>query len=364
MCLPIIRSPRFGVENTSRAAPARHRSCSPIRGCRRSARASSSPLAPIGRSPTRKPTAPRRTSITRTASGSGVPEGGKDYAFGDTFPHEALFDQLAGVSFTKGCYVGQEVVSRMKNRGTTRKRVVPVVGRAALPAPGAPIAAGDVEIGTLGSIEGEHGLALVRIDRVGGVRGRRAKRCAPAMSPFASSCRAGPRSRSPRRLRRREPRPHERKVARRSRPLPVGRRRHRVPPLSRRRVGRAADCATKPCLRSSSWKAFRRACRGSPSCGGARPSAAPSRTSIPSASPTIGQRDVARLMKDEGIVRNRAKIEATIDNAKAYAKLRERTSLKAFLWGFLDDGPVQNRHKHDVGHPGRDRDCRSASPRL
>ena len=51
----------------------------------------------------------------------GVPEGGKDYAFGDAFPHEAGFDQLNGVSFTKGCYVGQEVVSRMQNRGTVRR---------------------------------------------------------------------------------------------------------------------------------------------------------------------------------------------------------------------------------------------------
>ncbi len=59
----------------------------------------------------------------------------------------------------------------------------------------------------------------------------------------------------------------------------------------------------------------------------------------------FGKRDVKRLMKDEGIVRNRAKIEATIDNAKAYAKLCESTSLRAFLWGFLDKGPVQNRHK-------------------
>ena len=55
--------------------------------------------------------------------------------------------------------------------------------------------------------------------------------------------------------------------------------------------------------------------------------------------------DVERLMQDEGIVRNRAKIEATIDNAKSYAKLAERTSLRAFLWGFLDKGPLQNRHK-------------------
>ena len=56
-------------------------------------------------------------------------------------------------------------------------------------------------------------------------------------------------------------------------------------------------------------------------------------------------KDVARLMKDEGIVRNRAKIEATIDNAKAYVRLSERTSLREFLFGFLDAGPVQNRHQ-------------------
>ena len=48
----------------------------------------------------------------------GVPEGGKDYALGDTFPHEADLDLLNGVSFSKGCFVGQEVVSRMQHRGT------------------------------------------------------------------------------------------------------------------------------------------------------------------------------------------------------------------------------------------------------
>jgi folate-binding protein YgfZ len=95
----------------------------------------------------------------------GVPEGGKDYPFGDTFPHEALFDQLRSVSFTKGCYVGQEVVSRMEHRGTARKRVVPVAGEAELPAPGAEIKAGEVTIGTLGSVAGDRGLALLRLDR-------------------------------------------------------------------------------------------------------------------------------------------------------------------------------------------------------
>jgi folate-binding protein YgfZ len=95
----------------------------------------------------------------------GVPEGGRDYAYGDTFPHEALFDQLHGVSFEKGCYVGQEIVSRMQHRGTARKRIVPVRGEADLPAPGTPVSAGGVEIGMLGSNAARDGLALVRLDR-------------------------------------------------------------------------------------------------------------------------------------------------------------------------------------------------------
>jgi tRNA-modifying protein YgfZ len=95
----------------------------------------------------------------------GVPEGGKDYAFGDAFPHEALFDQLNGVSFEKGCYVGQEIVSRMQNRGTARRRIVPVVAEVALPASGAAITAAGVEIGTLGSVAGARGLAAIRLDR-------------------------------------------------------------------------------------------------------------------------------------------------------------------------------------------------------
>ena len=56
----------------------------------------------------------------------------------------------------------------------------------------------------------------------------------------------------------------------------------------------------------------------------------------------FGANDFARLMADEGIVRNRLKIEATIDNAKAYLKLSERTSFAAFLWGFFPDGPILN----------------------
>jgi folate-binding protein YgfZ len=95
----------------------------------------------------------------------GVPEGGRDYAFGEAFPHEALFDQLQGVDFAKGCFVGQEVVSRMEHRGTARKRIVPVVGEAPLPQPGTSIEADGVPLGELGSVSGASGLALIRLDR-------------------------------------------------------------------------------------------------------------------------------------------------------------------------------------------------------
>ena len=96
--------------------------------------------------------------------GLGVPEGGKDYTLGEAFPHEADFDLLNGVSFTKGCFVGQEVVSRMQNRASVRKRIVQVRGEAPLVA-GQDIAAGAAVIGTVGSVAGREALALVRLDR-------------------------------------------------------------------------------------------------------------------------------------------------------------------------------------------------------
>ena len=52
------------------------------------------------------------------------------------------------------------------------------------------------------------------------------------------------------------------------------------------------------------------------------------------------ERDVERLMADAGIIRNRAKIEATISNAQAYLRLQERTSLARFLWDFVDGKPL------------------------
>ena len=95
----------------------------------------------------------------------GVPEGGKDYDFGDAYPHEANFDLFNGVSFTKGCYVGQEIVARMQHKTVVRKRVVPVYAATPLPSTRPDVTAGGVVIGRLGTVSGNRGLALLRLDR-------------------------------------------------------------------------------------------------------------------------------------------------------------------------------------------------------
>jgi folate-binding protein YgfZ len=96
----------------------------------------------------------------------GVAESGSDYALGDAFPHDVLLDETGGVGFGKGCYVGQEVVSRMHHRGTARRRVLLVSAEAPLPGPGTEIVVNGRSIGALGSVAGNRGLAIVRIDRV------------------------------------------------------------------------------------------------------------------------------------------------------------------------------------------------------
>lgn len=97
----------------------------------------------------------------------GVPAGGRDFPYGDTFPHEALLDQLGGVSFKKGCYIGQEVVSRMQHRGTARTRVVPIVFDEGIATEtGAEATAGGKPLGTVGSGANGKALALLRLDRL------------------------------------------------------------------------------------------------------------------------------------------------------------------------------------------------------
>jgi folate-binding protein YgfZ len=96
----------------------------------------------------------------------GVPRGGVDFAYGDAFPHETDMDQLGGVDFDKGCYVGQEVVSRVEHRSTARTRIVPVSYDGGAPEAGVPVMAADKQIGTMGSAAGGRGLASLRLDRL------------------------------------------------------------------------------------------------------------------------------------------------------------------------------------------------------
>lgn len=99
----------------------------------------------------------------------GMPAGGHDfpYAGHGAFPHEALLDQLGGVSFSKGCYVGQEVVSRMQHRGTARTRIVPVVFTGGFRSEfGVDVFAGDKRIGDIGTTAKDRGIATLRLDKV------------------------------------------------------------------------------------------------------------------------------------------------------------------------------------------------------
>ena len=95
-----------------------------------------------------------------------IPQGGLDYVYGEGFPHEACYDDLHGVDFRKGCYVGQEVVSRMHHKGTAKTRIAAVSSSAALEGGGAEIYAAGQPVGRLGSVDGTRGIATIRLDRV------------------------------------------------------------------------------------------------------------------------------------------------------------------------------------------------------
>lgn len=103
---------------------------------------------------------------TALRAGNGIAESGADFALSDVFPHDVLYDQNGGVGLKKGCFVGQEVVSRMQHRGTARRRVMIARSRDALPETGTEITVNGRPIGTLGSGAEDVGIAIVRIDRV------------------------------------------------------------------------------------------------------------------------------------------------------------------------------------------------------
>jgi tRNA-modifying protein YgfZ len=95
----------------------------------------------------------------------GVAEPHSDFAPGDVFAHDINFDQTGGLAFRKGCYVGQEVVSRMHHRNTARRRVMVAEGDTSLEK-GVQVFAGAKPAGLIGTSSGQSGLALVRLDRI------------------------------------------------------------------------------------------------------------------------------------------------------------------------------------------------------
>jgi tRNA-modifying protein YgfZ len=96
----------------------------------------------------------------------GIGEVAFDFALGDAFPHEINMDQLHGIDFKKGCYVGQEVVSRMQHRGTARTRLVQLrYDEGFVASSGASVMAGEKTLGVTGTAANGVGLAMIRLDR-------------------------------------------------------------------------------------------------------------------------------------------------------------------------------------------------------
>jgi folate-binding protein YgfZ len=95
---------------------------------------------------------------------AGLPDGSKDIEADRGVLLEAGFDELDGLSWSKGCYMGQELTARTKYRGLVKRRLVPVQVEGALPPPGSPVLRGGQEVGTMRSGRDGSGLASLRLD--------------------------------------------------------------------------------------------------------------------------------------------------------------------------------------------------------
>jgi len=106
------------------------------------------------------------TAYDRHRLAFGLPDGSRDLVPDKALPMEAGFDELGGVDWRKGCYLGQELTARMRYRGLVKKRLLPVTVAGPLPAPGTPVTQDGAEAGEMRSGADGAGLALLRLEAV------------------------------------------------------------------------------------------------------------------------------------------------------------------------------------------------------
>lgn len=105
-------------------------------------------------------------AYTALRASLGLLEGPQEVIANQDFPHDVGLDLTGAISFSKGCFVGQEVVSRVKHRGTARRRPVLVKGEGI--EAGASLFVGEREVGTIRLAAGSDGVAVVRLDHIAG----------------------------------------------------------------------------------------------------------------------------------------------------------------------------------------------------
>ena len=93
----------------------------------------------------------------------GLPDGSRDMEAEHSVLLEAGFDELHGISWSKGCYMGQELTARTRYRGLVKRRLVPVQVEGALPLRGTPVLLNGAEVGDMRSGRGNQGMALLRL---------------------------------------------------------------------------------------------------------------------------------------------------------------------------------------------------------
>jgi folate-binding protein YgfZ len=94
----------------------------------------------------------------------GVPDGSRDLVVDKSILLEARFDELNGIDWDKGCYVGQELTARTRYRGLVKRRLMPVAIDGPAPPPGTIVMLDGREVGEMRSSRDGHGLALLRLE--------------------------------------------------------------------------------------------------------------------------------------------------------------------------------------------------------